>query len=321
MSIKIKHQETILIERSDVIIKILLVILIILFLIVCFDVEYGFKQVVTRKTQSEEELLKEGQGRGIIGRDKYEKLKKEEVFITSGDGLKLRGIYIEGDGKSRKSMVFVHGITVGIPWSLRYIDMFVKRGWNILVYDQRRHGRSEGKYSTYGFYEKQDLDLWVNWLIKRNGKEEIIGIHGESMGAATALQYLTINKYASFVISDCAYSDLNELLRYHMKKDYHLPSFPLLNLTSLKAKYKAKFSFNDVSPIEAVKTSKIPVMFIHGKEDKFVPTYMSVDMYNAKKGIKKLYIVEGAEHACSIEVDKKNYEKEVMDFIDSLHLE
>ena len=303
-----------------VIMKILLIVLIILILICYLDAEYGFKQIVTRKICSEEQLFSEGQAKGIIDKDKYEKLDKEEIIITSGDGLKLRGIYIKGDSKLRRSIIFVHGITVGIPWSLRYIDMFVKRGWNILVYDQRRHGRSEGKYSTYGFYEKEDLDLWVNWLIERNGKEAIIGIHGESMGAATALQYLTINKYASFVISDCSFSDLNELLKYHMKNDYHLPSFPLINFTALKAKHKAKFKFSDVSPIEAVKMSSLPVMFIHGKEDKFVPAYMSEDMYNAKKGIKKLYMVKGAEHARSVEVDKEGYEREVMDFIDNLHL-
>lgn len=68
-----------------------------------------------------------------------------------------------------------------------------------------------------------------------------------------------------------------------MKNDYHLPSFPLINFTALKAKHKAKFKFSDVSPIEAVKMSSLPVMFIHGKEDKFVPAYMSEDMYNAKK--------------------------------------
>lgn len=278
-----------------------------------------FSQVVTRKLTNEEDMFREQIDRGLIDQRYYESLNKEEVYITSKDGLKLRGIYIESEKYSNKTMIFVHGITVGLIWSIKYIDMFIKRGWNVLIYDQRRHAMSEGKYSTYGYYEKEDLDLWVNWLIDKKGKEEIIGLHGESMGAATVLQYAAINKYVKFIIADCGFSDLRELLERKVRDDYHGLLYPIIKLSNLRAKRKAKFKFEWVSPIEVVKNAEIPMMFIHGDKDKFVPWDMSIKMYEAKiKGVKKLYIAEGAAHARSIEVDKDRYENEVMEFVNQV---
>ena len=196
------------------------------------------------------------------------------------------------------------------------MDIFYKRGWNILTFDQRRHGSSEGKYSTYGYYEKEDLDLWVNWVVKRNGEKSIIGLHGESMGAATVLQYASISKYVRFIIADCGYSNLKELLCYRLKEDNHWALLPVYYLTSFKALIKAKFMFEDVSPIDDIKDSPIPTLFIHGSEDTFVPCYMSQKMYEAKKENKKLYITKGAVHAASIEVDRVAYENAVNEFLD-----
>lgn len=294
----------------------LLIFVIGLIAVLYWAVEYNFNNVVTRKVCSVDEMYEYQYNRGLADKEKYKNLKKEKVLLKTNEGFNLNGIYIEGDKNLNRTIIFVHGITVGIPWSLKYIDMFIKRGWNVLMYDQRRHGYSEGKYSTYGFYEKNDLDLWVNWVRNRSGNDCLIGLHGESMGAATVLQYVQINKYAKFIIADCAYSNLNELLKYHLKKQFYLPPFPLLYLTDFRVRRKAKFKFKDVSPIDSIRNVEIPIMFIHGKEDKFVPTYMSEEMYKVKRGIKKLYIAEGAAHAKSIEVNKERYEKEVMDFID-----
>lgn len=297
---------------------IIIVILIIFAAVLYWIVSFYFSQVVTRKVCNQEELYEDQAARGLFDKEKYEELKEEEAYIISADGLKLRGIYIEGDRNVNRTMIFVHGITVGIPCSIKYIDIFMKRGWNILMYDQRRHGKSEGRYSTYGYYEKKDLDLWVQWVVKRNGKVGVLGLHGESMGAATVLQYLPMNRFARFAIADCSYSNLNELLKYHMNKDYHLPAFPFVNLTSLWARVRAGFSFSDVSPIDAVKNTSLPVLFIHGSCDTFVPCHMSRDMYNARKENKRIYIAEGADHACSIEMDRERYEKEVMSFVNEV---
>jgi fermentation-respiration switch protein FrsA (DUF1100 family) len=292
------------------------IILCVTIVIMYYIVKHYLNLVVTRPVKDCEILYEKECARGLIDKVFYEGLKKEEVFLVTKDGLKLKGIYIEGDRSLGKTMVFVHGITVGTATSIKYTKMFIDRGYSILMYDQRRHGESEGKYSTFGYLEKQDLDLWIEWLIKRNGENEIIGLHGESMGAATVLQYAEVNKYVKFIIADCGYSDMNELMKFRMKEDTKYPTFPLINLASLRAKRIAKFSFSDVSPIEAIRNSDIPILFIHGKEDKFVPTFMSEKMCQAKnKGISKLYITEGAAHAESFAVDREKYEQVVLEFI------
>ncbi|SUY47973.1 exported protein [Clostridium putrefaciens] len=296
----------------------ILMILLIIFSVIYFIVKYYFQQVVVREVTSEDVMFKEQIKRGLIDNEFYKSLKKEEFFIESKDSLRLRGIYIKSNNESNKTMIFVHGITVGLAYSIKYISMFLEKGWNVLIYDQRRHSKSEGKYSTYGYYEKEDLDLFVNWVINKKGEGEIIGLHGESMGAATVLQYAKINKFAKFIISDCAFSSLNELLERKVKEKGALLK-PILKLMSKRAVRKAKFSFNFISPIEVVRKTSIPIMFIHGDKDKFVPWDMSVAMYDSKEvGIKRLYIAKGARHAQSIEVNKFKYEEEVMKFVDEV---
>lgn len=293
---------------------IVLGIIIVLVIIVGFITHYFLGQVITRVPDTEEQMIESQLERKLFDKEFYDNLPKEDIILRSKDGLKLRGIFIENN--SDKTMVFVHGITVGLIWSIKYIDMFINRGWNVLIYDQRRHGQSEGKYSTFGYYEKEDLDLWVNWVVDRKGKDSIIGLHGESMGAATVLQYLDINKHVKFAIADCPYSDMRELLKGKLAqyKGFLDPILPICNIIT---KRRAKFDFDWVKPIECVRKSEIPVMFAHGDEDTFVPWHMSEDMYEAKtKGLKKIYIAKGAAHARAIEVDKALYEKEVMEFVD-----
>lgn len=296
----------------------ILVLILILCLVIYFIVKYYFEQVLLREVIPEDIMFKEQIKRGLIDKDFYKSLSKEEFFIESKDGLKLRGIYIKSSNESNKTMIFVHGITVGLVYSIKYISMFLEKGWNVLIYDQRRHSKSEGKYSTYGYYEKEDLDLFVNWVINKKGEHEIIGLHGESMGAATVIQYAEINKFAKFIISDCAFSSLNELLEGKVKEKNILLK-PILKLICRRAVRKAKFSFDCVSPIEVVRKTSMPIMFIHGDEDRFVPWDMSVAMYNSKEvGIKRLYIAKGARHAEAIEVDKFRYEEEVIKFVDEV---
>ncbi|QVK17628.1 alpha/beta hydrolase [Mycoplasmatota bacterium] len=297
------------------IILIIVLVIVVLFEIIC---EYLLSQVITRKLYNEKKLLDYEINSGLLNEDFYNKFEKEEIWFKTEDGLNQRGIYIKNDSNSNKTIIIVHGITVSITTSIKYMRMFYDRGFNVLMYDQRRHGMSEGKYSTFGFYEKQDLDLWVNWVVDKNGADSIIGLHGESMGAATVLQYAGINKHVDFIIADCGFSNMIELMKYQIKKATKLPSFPILNRVTLKAKVRAKFRFKDISPIDVIKDSDLPILFIHGDKDTFVPTFMSEDMYNAKKGKKKLYIAKGAAHALSLETDKVQYEKIVNEFLDDV---
>jgi len=247
----------------------------------------------------------------------FESLEKEKITVSSPFGYKLAGFFIPAKQKTEKSVIFCHGITVSLICSVKYAKMFYERGWNLLLYDNRRHGLSGGKMSTYGYYEKHDLKAVVDYIKNRFSPGAVIGIHGESMGAATTLQYAGMEDGASFYIADCPYSSLWEQLSIRMAKDYHLPEFPFAYITSLFIRMISKFWITDVNPLKDVEKINNPVLFIHGEMDVYVPTYMSRQLYEKKKmGFKGLYIAPDAGHSRSLQVNPEEYEKRVFEFLE-----
>ena len=114
-------------------------------------------------------------------------------------------------------MLLAHGYTGSRAVSTQFIDLFTEEGYNVLLIDQRRHGRSEGRYTTYGYYEKHDVQAWVRWLIRQYGQDVAIGLHGQSLGGGTVLEYLSIAEpQVKLVIADCPYSDLTDLMRHQL---------------------------------------------------------------------------------------------------------
>lgn len=289
--------------------SILLLILIIFLLML-----YGFNRATRSKNFPENLYVEPLKENGIDVYSILESHKREDVDITSSDNLKLRGIYIQGDKALNRTMIIVHGYMVSSIWSLQFAELFLNEGWSVLLVDQRRHGRSQGKYSTYGYMEKHDLDRWVDWVIDKNGPDCTIGLHGQSMGGATVLEYAAINKHAKFIIADCPYSDMEKLI-IHQMKFRHLPVYPIIYFFDYLLAVKTGFRMKEVSPIKVVEKCSIPMMFIHGQLDNFVPAYMSREMYDAKKDNKKLLIVDGAVHGTSYIVNKELYKKEMMDFV------
>ncbi len=250
----------------------------------------------------------------------YDKLKKEEHWIDSPYGYKLHAIYLPSDG-SKKTVIICHGITYSLFGSMKYARIFLDLGFNVMTYDHRNHGKSGGKDTTFGHYEKYDLKAIKEWVLKRTGEGTIVGLHGESMGAAIALQYLAMDENISFCIADCGFSDLKELLKIRVNNDFHLPAFPFMDIAALITRIRTGMSFADISPVKTVGTVKTPVMFVHGSEDWYVPAFMSRKMYEAKKtGSRKLLVVPGAAHASSIATDPAGYTDEVRSFLEQYGL-
>jgi uncharacterized protein len=297
---------------------IVLVMIMIAFIIINSASIIAFKYITFDKRRSLEECFSIVEKDGIYSKRRFDELNKEEVEVESRDGLILRGLFFERFKDSKKVIIIVHGYNLAFPKSLCFIDMFFKENFNVLLIDQRGHGRSEGLYATYGYHEKFDLDCWVNWVRTRIGENAVIGLHGQSMGGATALEYASINKYVKFIIADCPYSDTWELMKHQFRKLNHIPVFPFAFAAAHRIKKKTGFTFKDVSPIRSIRDNDIPVMFVHGAEDNFVPTYMSEQMFNVKQGYKKLLIVNGAEHANAYSVDRELYEREVSSFLEEI---
>ncbi|MDU4761156.1 alpha/beta hydrolase [Clostridium perfringens] len=303
----------------------LIILIIIAILVIVFFLATGlyiFKSTVTRELHDIEKSYTRYLENNLFDEALYNSASKEDITLKSFDGLNLTSTLIMNENPTNKFIVLVHGVSICYVGSLKYFDIFYRNGFNVLIVNQRRHGKSEGKYSTYGFYEKYDVNMWIEYLKSRFGNDIILGLHGESMGAGTVMETIPLNDSIKFVIEDCGYSNFHELIGFQITHAYknrlvRKILHPSLIFANFFMKTKAKFSMKKIVPIDIVSSTSLPMMFIHGKEDYFVPWYMAVDLYKAKtKGYKELYLVEGAKHAEALEVNKIIYEKKIMTFIE-----
>ena len=236
----------------------------------------------------------------------YNSLRKKDITIISSiDGIRLQGTIIYNPTPTKNTIVFSHGITED-RWSVlkgQRLQNYLKQGYNVLTFDQRAHGKSEGANPTYGFLEKRDLDQWVD-TVARIFPNGVIGVEGVSMGAAIAVLHAgEINpqkkspKKVAFYVFDSPYTDLEEQLSVRLNKDYHLPNLALTTSLNILNRTINGFSINAVSPIKAANRIDVPVLFVHGMADTYVPTYMSEELYEVVKSPKMLYLVPNARHA------------------------
>ncbi len=249
----------------------------------------------------------------------YHQLEKKKFTLPSDYQYSLSCELLIPQGKKDEEgasaiAVLCHGLGYSRYGCLKYAQIYLKLGFHVVIYDHRNHGRSGKALTSMGYYERYDLKKVVDWCFRTYGKNSKVITHGESMGAATVLMHLEIDQRVSCAIADCAYSDLNELLKHQLKQYYHLPAF-LIPVESLLTYLRAGFWYRDVSPVRSVSTSEIPVLFVHGKMDHFVPSIMSKKMYACKIRNKAIYLVAGARHAQSCCINPKGYEEVLRKFL------
>lgn len=271
-----------------------------------------------------------------VGLDRFNPLKKdlekgkqknnwEDVSIQSQYGYRLQGTYIPNPLSTNKTIIFLHGITGSRLVGLWYIDIYLNEGYNVLIYDARAHGESGGSSSSWGYYEKMDLDQWVDWVSQRH-PHGVIGIHGVSMGAATALAHAEMNettKKASFYIADSAYSDLESLLFQQIQATVQLDPFwvhMLLHYSSAAAYLQSKFLYSQVAPIQSVSSVTTPILYLHGGADTLVPPSMCKDLYSSTKGFRKIHIFPGVGHGMAIFEANQEYRQLIHQFISQLSI-
>ena len=247
------------------------------------------------------------------------KLDKENLSLKN-DGLNLKAWYVPAENKTDKTVIVVHGFNGSKEQMAAYGMLFHKLGYNVLMPDNRANGASDGTLIGYGVTDKCDLTKWTDQLIKTNPKSKIT-YFGLSMGAATVMMASgqDLPKNVVNIIEDCGYSSVWDELTFQAKDMYNLPAFPLLYEVSALSKIRAGFAYGeaDASSVKALAHNKLPVLFIHGDADDFVPTAMVDQNYAATKGPREKFIVKGAKHAKSIETDKTGYYAQVTAFLDN----
>jgi uncharacterized protein len=276
---------------------------------------YFTNRIMFIKKKEETEVLKRDEEAGFLKAAEFQTLPKEEILIPSPFGYSLKAIIVE-PSKTNRYVIFCHGVTENKMSSIKYMNLFIERGFNAIIYDQRRHGESGGKTTSYGYYEKFDLKAIVDWLKTKKGHDLFLGIHGESMGAATMLQYAgLLEDGADFYIADCPYSDFSEQLAYRVKEEVHLPPQMMLPIARLFLKVRDRYPLKDVSPIAAIEQIKRPILFIHSKKDDYILPDMTEQLYKRKQGPKQLFLAENGVHARSLIENREEYEQAIDRFL------
>lgn len=286
-----------------------------LLLFISFGV-YFSNRIMYMKKKDDEFIFNREREAGRLNPTEFQRLPKREILIPSHFGYHLKALVVEPH-QTNRYIVFCHGVTENKINSIKYMNLFLERGFNALIYDHRRHGESGGKTTSYGHFEKFDLKTIVDWLKLDRGPGLTLGIHGESMGAATMLLYAgMIEDGADFYIADCPFSDFREQLGYRLKTEMKLPPKLFLPVADLFIKMRQRYSLREVSPLSVIDNIKKPILFIHSKKDDFILPTMTEALYEQKKGPKKLFIAENGIHAQSLNENKEDYAKVVEEFLE-----
>lgn len=277
---------------------------------------YFSNRLMYIKKKEAELILEREKSAGRFQPLDFEALPKREIHIKSPFGYYLKALLAEPH-RTNRYVIICHGVTENKINSIKYMNLFLNRGFNVLIYDHRRHGESGGNTTSYGHYEKFDLKAVVDWLREDVGPLLELGIHGESMGAATMLLYAgMIEDGANFYIADCPFSNFQEQLAYRLKTEMKLPPKIFLPLGDLFLRIRDRYSIKEVSPITVIQNIKNPVLFIHSKKDDYILPSMTIDLYEKKIGPKKLYLANYGVHAQSLNENKVDYERAIDEFLE-----
>ena len=243
----------------------------------------------------------------------------EPVEIAAQDGAKLFGRCYQTGG-SAPLLIGFHGFkSTGLRDMCGAGRLAQELGMDLLVVDQRAHGKSDGKTISFGVKERLDCQSWAQYAAERWPGKPIV-LMGVSMGAATVLMAsdLELPGEVKGIIADCPYSDPSAIIKKVGRDSMGPASILLYPFILLGARLYGGFSLTAASPVKAVGRAKAPILLIHGEDDRFVPCDMSREIFDACTGPKTRVTIPGAPHAIADVVDPDRYSRAVREFMSSV---
>lgn len=240
-------------------------------------------------------------------------------IVISYGGVKLVGYYY--DQGADRTVILVHGFGSGYLERLGNAELYYNRGFNILTVICRGHGESGGLYRTLGYKDSEDVVCWANYLVRKEAQRQIV-LDGVSMGGAAvtaACGNPKLPEQVRGIVSDCSFTSIEEILRFHLKKSMpFVPSFLILPVLKWVSQKKYGISLNCNSPMEQVRHARVPILFIHGVDDTFVPYEMGrmLNMYCASHS--SLVSVKGAGHGEACLADPDGYSNAIETFLNEV---
>jgi hypothetical protein len=246
-----------------------------------------------------------------------------DTFIIMPTGERHHGYFVRQASDSittykQPVAIVIHGWRDNAIKFMTIARIYEQAGCHVLMPDLHAHGLSEGESVQMGWKDRKDILHWMSVATELFGADDFI-VHGVSMGAATTM-CVSGEKMPDGVkkvrfVEDCGYTSVWDEFKYELAEEFDLSPFPLLYATSLLCKIKYGWSFGEASPIKQVKKCSYPMLFIHGDDDTFVPSWMVHPLYEAKQGKKELWITKDTEHARSYKNYPEEYAKRIKAFI------
>ena len=206
----------------------------------------------------------------------------------AGVDTRLSGWHCRTDRPAKATIVYLHGVAANKDSGEGVVNRFLGQGYDVIVYDSRAHGESEGDRCTYGYFEKQDLQR----VLDQSHSENVILI-GHSLGAAVALQAAAVDRRVRAVVAASSFSDLRTIAT---ERAPFVFVGSLLTAAFERAERDGKFTVDQVSPVRVAAAIRVPVLVIHGALDTETPPAHSQRVYAALAGPKRLLILPNASH-------------------------
>lgn len=245
-----------------------------------------------------------------------------EVTLTADDGTPLHAYLMTAPEPTDRTALLIHGYTDHPLGMLQYAWIYHHElGCNVLLPALRYHGKSGGRAIQMGWLDRLDIKQWIQELPTLLGGEQRVVVHGLSMGAATTMMLSGEADLAPSVkcfVEDCGYMGVWEQFQKELKEDYHLPSFPVLHAANLICRLRFGWNFLEASALDAVRRADRPMLFIHGGDDHYVPTWMIHPLYREKGGAKGgnvRWLAPASGHADSFRDHPKEYTRQVTEFV------
>ncbi|MEB2302353.1 alpha/beta hydrolase [Lysinibacillus xylanilyticus] len=248
--------------------------------------------------------------------EKWFKETSQDSYVQSFDDLKLHAYTLKNTNETNKWAIVFHGYSSDGSQMAKYAKHFYDTGYNVLIPDARAHGKSEGDYIGMGWHDRLDVVSWINNVTHSDKNSEII-LYGISMGGATVMMASgeDLPNNVKAIIEDCGYSSVWDEFSYQLQEIFHLPAFPIMHFSSIVTKVRADYTLGEANTVEQVAKSKTPMLFIHGSNDTFVPSYMLNEVYEAANVPKEKMIVEGAGHGGAESIAGDSYWKTINNFL------
>ncbi len=231
-----------------------------------------------------------------------------EIYVTSQDGFKLHGLWVPAPNP-KGTILLAHGYRSSKLLDFGMVlSFYQEKGLNILLPTQRAHGKSEGRYITFGVKESRDMLCWLDWHNKHNPNLPLV-LSGLSMGASTVLFMADYDlpPNVKAIIADCGFTSPAAIISKVFRQVTHLPAVPSVWAAELFARVFAGFSLYACSSVKALENCRLPVLLAHGLADDFVPNEMSRQAYAACKSKKELLLAENAGHGLSFLREPEKY--------------